>query len=456
MTKYNNNYLTSNLNKKMKLFSFNYENKTNLIFITAIVWVINFRTSFKNIDSHMDTGCYASVKYDPLIILIKNIVCIFFILVFIYEKNISRVRFSYVKGENQKIFDNESNAKFLLTKTETSFNSLSFNDVSTTTLVNKGISKKIFYNVKIFFIILTIYLVEEVYFIFSNNHILDRIIVNMRNFWILIFLLLLSPLIMRKSQYIYRHQILPSLIILGVALFMILYNVIGIERFKKVFGYNLIAYFGCFFLMGLELSLIKYLINIEFLSIYLIIFLKGVIGTIIFTIINLTVSKDEFFNLCDSILHFEYDNMTDEFEIIQKIGYILTLIIIQYFKIFTINTFTENYVLASMMLSDLIYFPLYAIERFVIQDFSISNIGSFIANFIIGLINVLLMLIFNEILECKFFGLNVNLIKNINQRQNTDYIIGTKEMNNQLNYEKDIENNEENEVDDYEYFTNES
>ena len=70
MTKYNNNYLTSNLNKKMKLFSFNYENKTNLIFITAIVWVINFRASFKNIDSHMDTGCYASVKYDPLIILI--------------------------------------------------------------------------------------------------------------------------------------------------------------------------------------------------------------------------------------------------------------------------------------------------------------------------------------------------------------------------------------------------
>ena len=143
--------------------------------------------------------------------------------------------------------------------------------------------------------------------------------------------------------------------------------------------------------------------------------------------------------------------MTDEFEIIQKIGYILTLIIIQYFKIFTINTFTENYVLASMMLSDLIYFPLYTIERFVIQGFSISNIGSFIANFIIGLIIVLLMLIFNEILECKFLGLNENLIKNINKRQNNDYIKSKREMSNQVDYDKEIENDEENEIEDYEY-----
>ena len=440
----------------MKLFAFNYENKTNLIFITAIIWIINFRTSFKNIDSHMDTGCYASVKYDPFLILIKNIVCIFFIIVFIYEKHISRIHFSYTKVENKTIVDDKSKKIFVVAKTETSINTLSFNDVSTITKENKGIRGKTYNIIKIFLIIFIIYSIEEIYFIFSNNHILDRIIVNMRNFWILIFLLLLSPLIMRKSQYVYRHQLLPSIIILGVALFMFLYNAIGIERFKKVFGYNLIAYFGCFFLMGLELSLIKYLLSIEFLSVYLIIFLKGVIGTIIFTIINLVVSKDEFFNFLDTILHFEYDNMTDEFEIIQKIGYVFTLILIQYIKIFTINKFTENYILASMMLSDLIYFPLYTIERFAIQDFSISNIGSFIANFIIGLINVLLMLIFNEILECKFFGLDRNLTKNINLRQNVDYLNGKREMSMQIDYDKEIENDEENEVDDNEYCTNDS
>jgi len=145
------------------------------------------------------------------------------------------------------------------------------------------------------FIVLIVYFSEEMYFIFSNNHILDRIIVNMRNFWILIFLLFLSPFIIRKSSYTYRHQLFHSIIILFITLFMILYNAIGIERFHKVFGVNLIAYFGCFFLMGLELTLVKYLLSIQFMSMYLMLFLKGVIGTIIFLIINLSCNKQDFF-----------------------------------------------------------------------------------------------------------------------------------------------------------------
>jgi len=293
--------------------------------------------------------------------------------------------------------------------------------------------------VKNFFIILIIYLAEEMYFIFSNNHILDRIIVNMRNFWILIFLLFLSPFIIKKSSYTYRHQLFPSIIILFIALFMILYNAIGIERFHKVFGLNLIAYFGCFFLMGLELTLIKYLLSIKFMSMYLILFLKGVIGSIIFLIINLSCNKQEFFNFLDKILSFEYDDMTDEFPIIQKIGYILSLILIQYLKVFTINTFSQNHILSSMMVSDLIYLPLYIIERFVVQGFNISNMGSFILNSSIGVINVLLMSVFNEILECNFFGLNYNLIKNINERQNRDYIQGSKDFSLEI---KDLEDQE--------------
>ena len=85
-----------------------------------------------------------------------------------------------------------------------------------------------------------------------------------------------------------------------------------------------------------------------------------------------------------------------------------------------------------MMISDLIYLPLYIIERFVIQGFNISNIGSFILNSSIGVINVVLMSIFNEILECKFLGLDYNLIKNINERQNKDYTKGQKEFNMEI------------------------
>jgi hypothetical protein len=219
---------------------------------------------------------------------------------------------------------------------------------------------------------------------------------------------------------------------MGIAFFMIMYNVLNIERFKKVFGLNLIAYFGCFFLMGLELTLIKYLLSIQFMSMYLIHFLKGIVGTVIFTIINLTVNKDEFFNFWDKILSFEYDYMTDEFPIIEKIGYILSLILVQFLKVFTINRFSQSIILSSMMISDLIYLPLYIIERFVIQGFNISNIGSFILNSSIGVINVVLMSIFNEILECKFLGLDYNLIKNINERQNKDYTKGKKEFNMEI------------------------
>ena len=430
----------------MALFHLNYENKTNLIFITALIWVINFRTSFKNIDYHMDTSCYASVKYDPLIILIKNIICLLFIAVYIYEKKISKVQFNMeviesinldeINNDNNKNDNSFKSSTLVLTKKKEKTRGISFSEI---TNISSQLNYKepiIIKYIRISFILMTIYLSEEIYFIFSNNHILDRLIVNMRNFWILIFLLFLSPLVLKKSSYIYRHQFFPSIIILFIALFMIFYNLFGVERFKKVFGYNLIAYFIGFFLMGLELTLIKYLLSIEFVSMYLILFLKGVLGTVIFSIINLCCNKDEFFNFLDKILHFEYDYMTDEFPVIQKIGYIFTLILIQFFKVFTINTFSQNHILSSIMISDLLYLPLYIIERFLVQPFGVSNKWSFILNSSIGVINVLLMSVYNEILECKFFGLDYNLIKNINLRQNKDYRKGSKYLNMEI---KDLE-----------------
>lgn len=421
----------------MGLFGFNYENKTNMIFITALTWAINFRLSFKNIDYHMDTGCYCSIKFDPLIILIKNIACIFFGIIYLYELKLGTVQFKLEIIQKQKLEDKSfSDSKLLFTKTEEELTGLSFIEASSYAFSLNSPKEKIKHYIKISFYILIIYFSEELYFLIANNHILDRIIVNMRNFGILIFLLFLSPIIIRKSSYTYRHQLFPCLIILIVGLLMILYNVFFIERFKKVFGYNLFAYFFSFILTGLELSIIKYLLSIQFMSLYFILFLKGVIGTFIFTIINLSTDKRKFFDFLDTILSFEYDDMTDEFLVIQKIGYIISLILVQYLKVFTINKFSQNHILSSMMISDLIYFPFYAIERFSIQDFTISNIGSFILNFIIGILNVLFMLIFNEILECKFLGMNQNLQCNISKRQNIDYIKGREDLKIQQLFEE--------------------
>ena len=432
----------------MALFHLNYENKTNLIFITAFIWAINFRTSFKNIDSHMDTGSYASVKYDSFVILIKNIICIFFIGGYLYERKVSKVQFKLETIESKKIVDNDDetltdNSKLILEKSEKEITGLSFDEALNRSMGLNNTKSKSFNYFKIFISLLITYLSEEIYFIFSNNHILDRVIVNMRNFWILIFLLFISPLVIKRSSYTYRHQLFPSIIILIIALFMILFNLFSFERFKNIFGFNLIAYFGSFLLMGLELSLLKYLLSIEFISIYLILFFKGVIGTIVFLIINLTCNKNDFFDFLDKILSFEYESMNEEFPIIQKCGYVISLIFTQYIKIFTINTFSQDHILSSMMITDLIYLPFYIIERFAIEGFDISQKWSFIVNSIIGIINVILMSIFNEILECKFFGLDYNLIKNINERQKKDYKQGDIDLHLQKEDENEAEKNRE-------------
>ena len=224
-----------------------------------------------------------------------------------------------------------------------------------------------------------------------------------------------------------------------IAIIIVFFNIFGVERFKKIHGYNLLLYCPCFFLMGLQFTLIKYLLSIEFVSMYFMIFLKGVFGTIIFAVINILYSSEEFFNFLDKILSFEYEYMYEEFPVIQKIGYILTLIILQYLIIFTINTFSHNHIIISIMLSELFYFVLYLIERFSIQKLGISNPLSFAINTIICAINILLMLVFNEFLECKFWGLNVNLQRNINKRQNEDYRKGKRELYMQLQDEKEQE-----------------
>ena len=109
--------------------------------------------------------------------------------------------------------------------------------------------------------------------------------------------------------------------------------------------------------------------------------------------------------------------MNDDFEIGPKICYVSSLLILQYLKFFIINRFTESHLLSVVMITDIIFFPPYCIERFFVQKFPISTKSTFFINGILGFINTFLMLIFNEILECKFWGLDTNLKKNINKRQ---------------------------------------
>ena len=172
--------------------------------------------------------------------------------------------------------------------------------------------------------------------------------------------------------------------------------------------------------MGLEVVITKHLIDKEFISIFLILGIKGIIGTIVFTGINIALSKREFYDILDNILTFEYDDMLDEFEIIYKILYIVTFVVLEWLKIFIISKFGEYHFQMVLMMVDLIYFPFYCIERFAIQQFSVFMTELLLLNSIVCIINTFFMLIFNEILECNFWGLNKDLKKNINKRNDLE------------------------------------
>ena len=215
---------------------------------------------------------------------------------------------------------------------------------------------------------------------------------------------------------------MPLIIICLLFLFLLLYDAITIPRFKIYYNINLFYYIICCLLIGLELTLTKYLLEILYINKFLILGIKGLLGTVAFIIINIKINNDNSYKFIDGIFSFQYTLKPEEFHLIYKIIYVLTLIIFQYLKIIIIDKFSEMHFLSTMMITDIFCFPLYCLERFVIQNFNISTKDTFFINISITIINTILMLVFNEILELNFCGLNKNLRKNIINREISEKI----------------------------------
>ena len=398
----------------MGLFSLHFDDSLYVILITCFLWAINFRATFKNNSDSMGLGSCWVLRFDPILILIKNIICIFYFIVFCYELKLSR---SYKRAEQIYVKKQEgSQIKIELTELKPNEENL-LNTVNVANKLDKT-EVKIWFWIKNFLLILVTYIIEELYFLLSNNHVLDRVICPIRNFGILLALFIFSPLFLKKACSYNKHQIIPFIIIFILSILIILFNIFGVDRFLKKFKpVNSSIYYTTYFLIGLEIVIIKRLVDYEFLSIFLILGIKGLIGTIIFTGINIAYTPRQFYDFLDSILTFEYDDMLDDFEVIYKIIYVVTLVILEWLKIYVINKYSENHLQMILMMVDLIYFPFYCIERFPIQGFTIFRFDSFIYNVIIGVLNTFFMLIFNEILECKFWGLDKGLKRNINKRK---------------------------------------
>ena len=199
--------------------------------------------------------------------------------------------------------------------------------------------------------------------------------------------------------------------------------------------------------MGVEIVLIKFLTDVQFINPFLILSFKGITGTIVFIFINIFFRGEKLFNLVDKIMTFEYDDMNEEFIIVQKIFYIITTLIVQYLKIYIINECTETHLLAVAMLADVFFYPLYMMEKFGIQKFPITTSSSFYLNLISGILNAFLLLIFIEIIELKFCGIEKGLNKNIEKRGNLEMSTNNqifKDDDDDGDYDYDYSNNNSN------------
>ena len=410
----------------MFTFHFNFENKIYLVFITSIVLAINFRTTFKNVNLYMDLGAYPSTKFNPVLILIKNILCSFFLIVFyiLSQFNLSRneVQKQIIKTKVDDVIIMEEKLEIV----KDSF----FDSIFRFHHLNKK-KDKIKFILKNLSIITFIYFIEEAYFILANEHVMDRIFCAMRNLSIFASLLLFYPIIFHKKFVIYRHQIWPLIINMVFSLILIIYNWgwSPHSRFFAVFNtQNLICYYTLFFLLGIEMILIKYLIDKQYLDIPLILGIKGIIGTFVFSIINIFCSKKRFFELIDKLITFQFEDLYEEFPLHYESLYVISLIAVQFCKCVLISQLSETHYSCAFMITDIGFFILYAIERFILQNFGEEmlkeEIPLFCLNLIIGFFGLFLVLCICEIIDFDFCNLNFNknVKKNINQRQLTDVL----------------------------------
>ena len=410
----------------MSLFKLNLNAQTLIIIITAIFWAMNFRFSFHNINYHMDAGNFYSLKFDPFLILIKNIVCIFYFIPYFLTSKIHIL--NIISNDNKRKHFNTFNLQEIKEVNKTKESLGEMETIVKSNNLNNRCDKCIFL-LKLILIIIFIYFVEELYFIMANNHILDRTLCPVRNIFVLFSILIFSSILFNKildktqikNFFAYKnHQLIPLIIIFTLSIFLLLYNYLKIERFKYIYNINLLYYMICFLLVGCELSLIKYLVDNLYINKFFVLGLKGILGTIAFIIIYTKISKDDFYNFFDELLSYQYTIESEEFNVLFKIFYVLTTCINQYLKIVVINKFSEMHFLSTLMIADILLFPLYCIERFIIQKFMISTVDTFFINVSISVINSILMLIFNEILELNFCGLNKHLRKNIIKRENQE------------------------------------
>ena len=381
--------------------------------IICIIWAINFRLSFKNVDMFMDE--YVSIKYNLYIVFAKNVLNLLCFIPFWIEVKKSNTELKKVK----KVAERHENGKLVIEYTdavnrkEQRKKAIWNYFIITYNLTTKSSIAK--FTIKNLFLIFLSYAIEEAYFMVDNNHIFDRIVISHRNLCLLISTCFFSYIFLKNKTRLYLHQLLPLLIMMMCDIILIVVTwqfATNASAFTNSGGQisKLIYSIIIFLLMGLENVINKYLVDEIFLSVFLVLGIKGIFGTIIFGFLLLAGNDSLERNLKPTMKEDE------KFENWQKIMYVISLVFVQFFKLQVTKMFTEHHILCIFTIMEILFFPLYLYERMAIQKFEIISPISFWFHLIVAIISVFLMLIINEIIEINILGLSRNTKKNINVR----------------------------------------
>lgn len=238
------------------------------------------------------------------------------------------------------------------------------------------------------------------------------------NFWIfdMVFLSLFSFLILKSKLYIHQYVTLIIMVILGVSLNVInLYEVIDKNRWKNI---------GLVLTIEVIYSLInvinKYAMEYCFCVPYEISFYQGLFSLIINIILlviftNKNIENNNKYQKIDYKEKKYLDNFyqyIENIDITQIFVFIVIMICRLCFNLFsniTVKFYTPSHVALILLIGEII---------FIFIDYYDDNqkIWQLIANIIIFIICLFMLLIYTEIIELNFCGLEKNTRKNIAER----------------------------------------
>ena len=338
----------------MSLCKLHLDNRTLIIIIAALIMSINFRSAYHYVNYHMDIGYFYSLSYDPLLLLIKNFISTFFLLAYFIELRIIKPNNKDI--ENKKLIieniEGKCNVNDECEEDEDENGKEKIGVIDSMVLYKNFDEKndKYLVIIKSTILIIIIYVCEDITFITINNHILDRLICPIRNAFALFAILILSGIIYHKKIIkthiknfivIRKHQVIPLIIIFILSIIILIFNSRGVIRFKVVYEFTNLFYFIIIcILLGLELTCIKYLLEHLNINKFLILGLKGLLGTVVFSIIYIMKFNDNtdyIYEFCSDIFQYQFYFEREEFSIWFKIIYTLSLVITQYLKIIVIN-----------------------------------------------------------------------------------------------------------------------